>query len=354
MKQISVPGKLMLCGEYAVLEPGSLALVAAIDRYLNITFAPAPQWALTSTHWGTQPLTFEQQWSQDPGPFIRSAFTLGLAYLEADGTTVPPQALVVTSELDGPPKYGLGSSAAVTVAILGVLFTAQGLDIADVSVRERLFRLALVAHRSAQGSGSGADVAAAISGGLCAYTSLDGAWLDSARVPLPTLINEMKWPYLACQSLPWPQDWALAVGWTGSPASTAEFVAEFERIKTLDEERFFNFLFASNAAASAARYALSESDLSAFQQALIQARHLLQEMSQPFLDPIETPLLAQLAELALAYGFAAKLSGAGGGDCGIAVGSPAQRVALETAWQAAGILPLPLQLAPHGVKVDDL
>lgn len=354
MKQISVPGKLILCGEYAVLEPGSLALVAAIDRYLKINFAPAAQWSLTSNHWGTQPLTFDAQWSQDPGPFIRSAFALGLAYLEAEGQGVPPQALTLTSELDGPPKYGLGSSAAVTVAVLGVLFTAQGVDISDDAVRERLFRLALVAHRTAQGSGSGADVAAAISGGVTAYTSLDGGWLDSARVPLPTLINDMKWPYLERKTLPWPEDWALAVGWAGSPASTSEFVAEFERIKTLEEERFFNFLFASNAAASAARYALSEGDLMAFQQALTQVRHLLQEMSQPFLDPIETPMLAQLADVAPAYGFVAKSSGAGGGDCGIAVGPPGQRSALETAWQAAGILPLPLQLAPHGVTVVDL
>ena len=55
--------------------------------------------------------------------------------------------------------------------------------------------------------------------------------------------------------------------------------------------------------------------------------------------------LARLDEIALEHGAAAKSSGAGGGDCGIALCTPAtDLVALRAAWETAGILPLDLSV----------
>lgn len=60
---------------------------------------------------------------------------------------------------------------------------------------------------------------------------------------------------------------------------------------------------------------------------------------------IETPQLSQLCDLAQTYGAVAKSSGAGGGDCGIClVDSKEQKVAIEKAWQQAGIHPLQLKI----------
>ena len=56
---------------------------------------------------------------------------------------------------------------------------------------------------------------------------------------------------------------------------------------------------------------------------------------------IETPLLKTLIETASDLGGAAKTSGAGGGDCGIALLTDTNQVStLINRWQAAGIEPL--------------
>src|SRR5206468_279344 len=58
--------------------------------------------------------------------------------------------------------------------------------------------------------------------------------------------------------------------------------------------------------------------------------------------PIVTPALARLVAAARRVGAAAKPSGAGGGDCGIALAtSGAQADAVAAAWRAEGIVPLP-------------
>ena len=52
-------------------------------------------------------------------------------------------------------------------------------------------------------------------------------------------------------------------------------------------------------------------------------------------------------------GIAAKPSGAGAGDCAIAFArTPAEAEALRAAWHDAGFVPLPLEIARDGVRVD--
>ncbi|KTR79378.1 hypothetical protein SA14R_04325 [Rothia kristinae] len=53
-----------------------------------------------------------------------------------------------------------------------------------------------------------------------------------------------------------------------------------------------------------------------------------------------------------AHGWAAKSSGAGGGDCGIALAArETDPGRLGAAWSAAGIRPLDLAVAPEGLRV---
>jgi len=63
-----------------------------------------------------------------------------------------------------------------------------------------------------------------------------------------------------------------------------------------------------------------------------------------------TPALARLVAAARRVGAAAKPSGAGGGDCGIAlVTSAAQADAVCAAWRGEGIVPLPVAIVVEGV-----
>ncbi|MGH7895641.1 MAG: phosphomevalonate kinase, partial [Candidatus Binatia bacterium] len=67
---------------------------------------------------------------------------------------------------------------------------------------------------------------------------------------------------------------------------------------------------------------------------------------------IVTPALRRLVEVARRAGAVAKPSGAGGGDCGIALAtSPGVAAAVRAAWRDGGILPLDITIAAQGVAV---
>jgi phosphomevalonate kinase len=67
---------------------------------------------------------------------------------------------------------------------------------------------------------------------------------------------------------------------------------------------------------------------------------------------IETEDLRKLSDLSEQAGAVGKLSGAGGGDCGIAVCfDDAQAEIIRGSWKEAGIVPLNVGLERDGVKV---
>src|SRR5439155_903092 len=65
---------------------------------------------------------------------------------------------------------------------------------------------------------------------------------------------------------------------------------------------------------------------------------------------VQSRALRRLVATARRVGAVAKPSGAGAGDCGIALAeSAAQAARVRSAWQEAGIVPLAIAIAPDGV-----
>ena len=79
---------------------------------------------------------------------------------------------------------------------------------------------------------------------------------------------------------------------------------------------------------------------------------LLTELSQKSGVNILTPQLQQLAEIAQKAGAAGKLSGAGGGDCGIAISFSDSGKEILTGWKAAGLWPLDVTIDRDGVREE--
>lgn len=354
---VRVPGKLLLAGEYAVLEPGSMALVLAVDRYVYADLAPGGHYSLSSAlapDWSYTPETLNQSAFPAPLGFAVAALRLGWQYLGERLQARGPFALRLESELDSDGrKLGLGSSAAVCVAVLAGLLAAVGEDLSSPETRSRLFRLALIAHRGVQGSGSGADLAACIHGTVTAYACPDFERLPW-QTPLEKLVS-MDWPLLGVEKLHWPESWEgrLRFGWVGAPAGTAALIEDYRAWQREAPEDFQAFLFDSAANCLGLREAIGLSDEAAFAHGLGRARRLLQRMGADWPEPPETPQLAALAQAAETLGGAAKLSGAGGGDCGLAWIAADQAEPLAAAWQVQGIEPLSLNLDRHGVKLLD-
>jgi phosphomevalonate kinase len=105
-------------------------------------------------------------------------------------------------------------------------------------------------------------------------------------------------------------------------------------------------------AAAAAADAIARDDAGGLCGAVDRSAALLERFGDETGLPIVTPSLARLVQAARRAGAVAKPSGAGGGDCGIALAtSPGVAAAVRAAWREAGILPLDVTVATRGVAV---
>ena len=367
----SAPGKLYIAGEYAVVEPGHQAVLVAVDRFITVRITQAedggsagPTGHISSTLYEAQSLT----WYRRPedgvvmvdkqfNDYVVSAIRMVEQMVREAGGRLRYFDLDVSSELDDGSghKLGLGSSSAVTVATVRAVARFYGLSLDDMAV----YKLALLATDAVQPIGSGGDIAASSFTGWVAYTSPDRAWLHQVSgapgtgnspggsAGLSELVR-MDWPLLSIRRLPAP-GLRLSVGWTGSPASTPRLVADVQaHTRGAQDAAYTAFLRESEACLSALTLALREDDGGEIGLRIQEGRRLLSGLSRTSGITIETPQLRRLVEIAQEHGAVAKSSGAGGGDCGIALCPPGtDMAAMHAAWESAGIQPLDLRVHSH-------
>ena len=194
---VRIPGKLFIAGEYAVVTPGQPAVLAAVDLAVTVTLdAAAPARVVTST--GYKTLTWTPA---SPGIDV-SDEEHGLDYVVAALTvmedlrrerSIPDGvfALDIDSGLDDGTgrKFGLGSSAAVTVGVVRAVGGHLGLALTP----DEEYRLAMLATLSVSPDASGGDVAASTHGGWIFYRSPDREVLAAAGA-LGWLVCEMTRP----------------------------------------------------------------------------------------------------------------------------------------------------------------
>ena len=365
----SAPGKLYIAGEYAVVEPGHQAVLVTVDRFITVRITEAedggsadPTGHISSTLYETQSLT----WYRRPedgvvmvdkqfNDYVVSAIRMVEQMVREAGGSLRFFDLDVSSELDDGcgRKLGLGSSSAVTVATVRAVARFYGLVLDDMAV----YKLALLATDAVQPIGSGGDIAASSFTGWVAYTSPDRAWLhqvsgapgmgNRGSAGLSELVR-MDWPLLSIRRLPAP-GLRLSVGWTGSPASTPRLVADVQaHTRGAQDAAYTAFLRESEACLSALTLALREDDAQETRLRIQEGRRLLSGLSRTSGITIETSQLRRLVEIAQEHGAVAKSSGAGGGDCGIALCPPGtDMAAMHAAWESAGIQPLDLRVHSH-------
>lgn len=134
-----------------------------------------------------------------------------------------------------------------------------------------------------------------------------------------TELLKLTWPKLQIEPLKAPPRLRLLIGWTGSPASTSNLVNEVALSKEERQRKYDYFLEQSMLCVSQMIAAFKQQDLEMIMQQLARDRELLRSLETFSQVTIETPKLHQLITLAQKFGGQAKTSGAGGGDCGIAI-----------------------------------
>ncbi|MBX3188244.1 MAG: hypothetical protein KF819_14585 [Labilithrix sp.] len=299
MSKVFAPGKLVLTGAYAVLE-GAPAIVVATSRGAVADGARA---ALTAS------------------PEVRAAIG------DAPAPHVDASSLFVGSR-----KLGLGASAAILVASLAVREIERGADLGDARVREQLFAQARSAHASAQGGGSGVDVAASVFGGVLEYA------LGAAQ------------PGGAAKRVALPPGTALSVFACSTSARTAELRGLVDRLAETAPARHRERLDELGEIARDAATAVSRGDRGAFIDAVARAAGGLARLGAAASAPIVPEGFEGLSAIAAREGAAFCVSGAGGGDVACFVGSaPPSNAFLERA-RALGLFVLDLKLDEKGVR----
>ena len=352
------PGKLYIAGEYAVVEPGHRAVLVAVDRFITVRItpcSPAGGYAGTirsrlydtgSRPWRHRPQDGQAEAVGGDDDYVISAIRVVEALVTQGGGRPRSFDLSVSSELeeDDGRKLGLGSSSAVTVATVRAVAVFYGLAADDLTV----YKLAMLASDTVQPIGSGGDIAASAMTGWVAYTSPDRSWLRRARQragvggSVSDLV-ETDWPGLSVRRLPSPS-LRLQVGWTGAPASTPALVADVQT-RSHGADDYTVFLRDSQDCLARLITAIEDDDAARIMRQIARNRALLAGLSRIGGRTIETTELSRLVEIALDHGATAKSSGAGGGDCGIALCPPATDLfALRAAWETAGIRPLDLSV----------
>lgn len=346
MVNVKVPGKLYLAGEYAVVEPGTPAVIVAVDRFVHLKITSATKVGTIYSHqYQNAPVKWHrtakyqiQLENEIQLEFVLEAIRLTERYANECGHQLQLFNLEIDSDLDSSDgkKFGLGSSAAVTVGVVKAIASFYHLNLTALEI----FKIAALAHYNVQGNGSLGDIAASSFTGWIAYYSPDRSWLlNQPQKPLKPLITT-DWPKLKIQPLTPPTKTDLIVGWTGAPASTKRLVAE---VKRRSQSKYDTFVAQSAQCVEALIQAINNNDFKSITAAINCNRKLLNELSDISHVELETPRLKQLIDIVIHFGGVGKISGAGGGDCGIGfVKHDSDHQQIFEQWSQAKILPLQL------------
>jgi len=304
----SAPGKVILFGEHAVVF-GQTAIASTIDRGIRV--------AVTHRAGATD------------GPVLKSmnAMLPGRSRPDPDGEGPERlrEALALLRSLCGdrvrslsfsvdgaiPAGAGLGSSAALAVALVRGVHEFFDEHIDDAALIERAFAVERVFH----GNPSGVDHTTIVSGGVIAYRRDLGSGAATAT------------PVRLARRVP------LVVGVAGPHAGTKNAVTAL-RDRARRHQAHYDHLYAGiGALADAAKGHLERGELAAVGE--------LMDLNQGYLNAlgVSTPAIEVLCATARERGaLGAKLSGAGGGGAVIALvdDGPDAQGAIVRAFAAAG------------------
>jgi mevalonate kinase len=295
------PGKVILLGEHSAVYGYPALAIPVHGRKAVATVAPAPDGKMTLCAEG-----IGECWrsganhSSRLGPLADTA-AAALRLFRASETGVR-----VNLSSTIPVGCGMGSSAAVSVALVRAIAAALGRSVSS----DELSRLVMISERGFHGNPSGIDAAVIARDEPVLFTK--------GRGVMPVRPAGAAFRFLIANS--------------GIPSSTASVVGDVARDREANRERYEAIFREMGDLAVAGKGALESGGVAALGNLMNRAHELLREIG------VSTAKLDAMADGALRAGAAgAKLSGAGRGGNAIALlQSQADESAVREAFQEAG------------------
>lgn len=358
--RIKAPGKLILLGEYAVLE-GADALVAAIDRYVIVSVSPSNKkdFCQITTSLDLTPFVFK---INDKGKILPEAmhsahllnsmrFAIAATehvcsqILKFDFPLSPFQLHIDTSQFytfGNKSKFGLGSSAALTVAIITALANYFAADAHMFKNEMDLFRYAFKTHLYSQGNrGSGIDIASSVFGGVIVYNI--GLIKETDSFPRQGQGRIL-------------EDLFMLPVWTGVAASTRQLLSKIDHYKNKKHNIYKETMLELQNLSNQGCLAYMNNNKRIFLDMVDKSFTVLKNFSNESKIDIISEVHQKIAGLVHNKGGIYKPSGAGGGDFGLAFfeNNSAMKKA-ENLLSENKFGSIPLKVESKGVKkINDL
>ena len=300
----SAPGKLMLFGEHAVVY-GYPCLVTAVDKRMFVTIEEVEK----KEDEIITPQVKECHFLKESIDLFKKKYNYG-------------KSLKITTRGDFSHQVGLGSSSAITVATFSALS-----NICKVSLSKKdLFDLSYQITLKIQGVGSGFDIAAAVYGGTLSF-----------------LTGGKKIEPLNLKKLP------LIIGYSGVKADTPKIVKSLKLKIQAENSKYFRIFDQMKNIVNKAEKELVLENWKEVGFLMNENHRLLQFLG------VSTEKLDRMCYSAVSAGaYGSKLSGAGGGDCMIALTSfkkikPVEKALLEVKGEV-----IRADVNAQGVRIEKL
>jgi mevalonate kinase len=319
--KVSAPGKLMLFGEHAVVY-GKPCVATAVDQRITLHAGLNQNNNLVIDAHDVGIRGYESDISksgrsENPpkgARFIKQAVTNFYdLYNVFSGINIETK-----SEFSS--EFGFGSSSAVTVATIAALSRLFDIDLSN----KELFDLSYKTVIDLQRVGSGFDLAAAIWGGTLYFVS-GGSVIESMKT----------------------RDLNFVIGYTGIKADTPTLVRRVAFFKDGNPELAEEIFNSIEKIVDKAKDNIRSGDVFELGKLMNENQRLLEKLG---VSSRKLDNMIEAAKQAGAYG--AKLSGAGGGDCMIALVPNENRHEIESAIESVGGKILKVNMKAEGLRFE--
>ncbi len=319
---VKTGGKLYIAGEYSVLTPNQSAIIKNIDIFMQAEIKFSEKYSIYSDMYDYS-VTLEED--DENYSLITETVKTVNEYLQLKGVDIQPFNMKITGKMEKKgKKYGIGSSGSVTVLTVKAMSKLYNYEISS----EEIFKLSSYVLLKRGDNGSMGDIACISYENLVMYTSFDRNLIKEKMKngSLAEMIN-LEWGY-KIEKIHCPEKLEFLVGWTGIPSISGKMIVEVKNSINSD------FLEKSEKIVQNLKKGIEEGNKKTILENIGENGKLLSLLHKK----IYSQKLLELVESAEGLDICAKSSGAGGGDCGIAISfNKNDTEKLLERWESRGI-----------------